>query len=308
MDIFLMHLGHYVKDILPSILLGLLISGIVHELLPQSIIEKHLGNKGFLPLLYVIVIGMILPVCCFGSLPIAITFRKKGVSLGPVLAFLIATPATSITAILVTWKLMGLGFTIALCVSVVVMGFVIGIIGNFFETPEVKEGGDSCPMCAECSVDSNSHQHHKKGFFSKIVSVFTYAFIDLPREIGLELVIGILLAAVIASLAPVNYFINNYLSGFAGYIFALIFGIVMYICSTASVPLAHAFVQAGLSVGAGMVLLLAGPITSYGTILVVKKEFGLKILITYLTVISIMSLLAGITFSLLFNGYIVPAV
>ncbi|OGS26247.1 MAG: hypothetical protein A2297_05220, partial [Elusimicrobia bacterium RIFOXYB2_FULL_48_7] len=290
---------HYVKDIVPSIILGLVISGIVHELLPQSIIEKHLGNKGFLPLLYVIIIGMILPVCCFGSLPIAVTFRKKGVPLGPVLAFLIATPATSITAILVTWKLMGVAFTIALCTGVVIMGFIIGIIGNFFETPEVKDAGDSCPMCEECSSDSDGHSHHKNGFINKLRSILTYAFIDMPREMGLELVLGILLAAVIASIAPVNYFIEHYLAGFAGYIFALVFGLVMYICSTASVPLAHAFVQAGLSIGAGMVLLLAGPVTSYGTILVIKKEFGLKILIIYLAVIGVMSILIGLAFAAL---------
>ena len=298
MDIFLKHIWYYVVDIAPSILLGLVISGIVHELLPQKIIEKYLGNKGFLPLLYVIIIGAILPVCCFGSLPIAITFKKKGVPLGPVLAFLVATPATSITAILVTWKLMGLLFTIYLCMGVIVMGFVIGIIGNMFEVSKEMCPTDACSMCEECNESSN-HQHHKKGFFNNLTSVLSYAFIDLPKEIGIELCIGIILAAAISSVAPVGYFIKQYLDGFSGYIFALIFGLLMYICSTASVPLAHAFVSQGMGIGGGMILLLAGPITSYGTILVIKKEFGLKILVVYLGVICSLSLGLGYLFSIL---------
>ncbi|MDP3143560.1 MAG: permease, partial [Candidatus Omnitrophota bacterium] len=89
------------------------------------------------------------------------------------------------------------------------------------------------------------------------------------------------------------------LAGVAGYVFSLIFGLVTYICSTATVPLVDAFIKQGLSVGAGMVLLLVGPITSYGTILVLRKEFGNKILITYLLGISVLSLALGYAFSLI---------
>jgi len=294
MKIFLFHLQHYVFEILPSLVLGFLISGIVHELIPQKIIEDKLAKKGILPLLYVVITGIILPVCCFGSLPIAVTLRKKGVPLGPVLSFLVATPATSISAILVTLKLMGLGFTLYLCFGVIFMGILIGLIGNFFDVPLKESVGETCPMCEEC--EGQNHQHHKKGFLNRIKSVFYYAFFDLPKEIGLEILIGILLAAIVSSFTPVGYFIKNFLKGFAGYVFALIFGLLMYICATASVPLAHAFIQQGLAPGAGLVLLLVGPITSYGTILVVKKEFGIKILFLYLAVISLVSILLGVVY------------
>ncbi len=73
----------------------------------------------------------------------------------------------------------------------------------------------------------------------------------------------------------------------------------MYICSTASVPLVHAFVSQGMNIGAGMVLLLVGPITSWGTILVLRKEFGGKTLLAYLMVIAIMALGLGWCFSMI---------
>jgi uncharacterized membrane protein YraQ (UPF0718 family) len=83
-----------------------------------------------------------------------------------------------------------------------------------------------------------------------------------------------------------------------GYLFSLGFGLIMYICSTASVPLVHAFVSQGMNIGAGMILLLLGPITSWGTILVLRKEFGGRILTIYLVVVSGMSLLLSYRFSL----------
>jgi len=93
--------------------------------------------------------------------------------------------------------------------------------------------------------------------------------------------------------------VGAYLSGGLGYLFSLGFGLLMYICSTASVPLVHALVSQGMNVGAGMVLLLVGPITSWGTILVLRKEFGGKTLATYLMVVSIMALALGYCFSLI---------
>ena len=129
--------------------------------------------------------------------------------------------------------------------------------------------------------------------------MFKYAFVDMVKEIGPELLLGLALAALVAAIAPVGKFIGAYFSGVLGYLFSLGFGLLMYICSTASVPLVHAFVSQGMNIGAGMVLLLVGPITSWGTILVLRKEFGGKTLAIYLTVVSIMALALGYCFSLI---------
>ncbi|PIX15739.1 MAG: hypothetical protein COZ72_02705, partial [Elusimicrobia bacterium CG_4_8_14_3_um_filter_50_9] len=119
-------------------------------------------------------------------------------------------------------------------------------------------------------------------------------------EMGLEIAVGLLLAAAVASVTPIQNIVRNHLAGGLGYIFSLIFGMVMYICSTASVPMVDAFVTSGMNTGAGLVLLLVGPITSYGTILVLKKEFGAKVLALYLFVIAVVSLTAGYLYTILF--------
>jgi len=113
------------------------------------------------------------------------------------------------------------------------------------------------------------------------------------------LLLGLALAALVAAVAPVGEFVGAHLGGGVGYLFSLGFGLIMYICATGSVPLVHALVWQGMNIGAGMTLLLVGPITSWGTILVLRKEFGGRILTIFLVVVSGMSLLLGYCFSLI---------
>ncbi|MFO7711626.1 MAG: permease, partial [Dehalococcoidia bacterium] len=133
----------------------------------------------------------------------------------------------------------------------------------------------------------------------RIKHVLRYAFVDMLRDIGPWLLLGIVLAAVVAVVAPVGDFVGTHLGGVFGYLFGLGFGLIMYICSTGSVPLVHALLSQGMNVGAGMLILLVGPVTSWGTILVMRREFGARILAIFLLVVSSMSVLLGYVFSLL---------
>ena len=294
MQDFIFHLKHYLLEIIPALIFGFFLSGLIYEFLPTSWVEKNLGKGNFKSIFYATITGTILPICCWGSLPVAVGFYKKGSKLGPILAFLVATPATSISALLVTYKLLGIKFTLFIFFAVIFMGLFIGIIGNRFSFKPKETTPQPCPHCNEIKPHI-----HKRSFLKRIFSVLKFSFFEMPKEIGLETLLGIVLAAVVASFLPLGLWIKHNLSGWLGYIFALIFGLVMYICSTATVPLVDAFVKQGLSYGAGMTLLLVGPITSFGTILVLKKEFGLKILLFYLGFISFFGLLLGYIFSLI---------
>lgn len=291
---FILVLQHYLFEILPVLALGFFLSGLIHEFIPTGWVERNLGKKGIKSIFYATITGTILPICCWGALPVAVSFYKKGSKLGPILAFLVATPATSVSALLVTYRLLGIKFAIFIFFAVILMGMLIGLIGNklIFVPRETKE-----EICPHCNEDSN--HSHKRNFSQRMKSVFKFSFLDMPREIGLEIFLGIVMAAFVATFVPVGLWIRQNLSGSFGYIFALVFGLVMYICATATVPLVDAFVKQGLNLGAGMTLLLVGPITSYGTILVLRKEFGWKILLIYLSFISLSSLVLGYLFSLI---------
>ena len=144
-------------------------------------------------------------------------------------------------------------------------------------------------------------REYVKSAKERLGSALKFAFVDMVREIGPALLLGLVLTAVIMAVAPVGRFVGNYLGGGFGYLFSIAFGLIMYICSTASVPLVDAFISQGMNVGAGMVLLLAGPVTSWSTILVLKKEFGIKMLMLYLATISTLSLFLGYCFAMIMD-------
>jgi len=322
----------YLIDILPLLAVGFFLSGLIHEFIPAAWVERHLGGKGIRPLLYATLVGTVLPICCLGSLPVAVSLRQKGARLGPVLAFLVATPATSITALLVSYALLGIKFTAFIFFAVIVMGLLMGLVGNLMKagngafvsqserlaidpvcgmnveictTTKTEYRGENyyfcCPHCQQ--IFENSPQEYlgaySKDFAHRLKHVVKYAFVDMVKEIGPEMLLGLVLAALVAAITPVGKFVGDYFGGGLGYTFSLVFGLVMYICSTASVPLVHAFISQGMNIGAGMVLLLVGPITSWGTILVLRKEFGGKILLVYLAVVSLAALAFGYCFSMI---------
>lgn len=336
---FLVVFKEYLIEVLPFLIIGFLLSGLIHEFVPARLVERHLGGNGIKPILYSTLAGTILPICCIGSLPIALSLHQKGARLGPVLAFLIATPATSITALMVCYGLLGLKFTVFIFFAVILMGLIMGIVGNLVRFSPPK--GLANPACCQekefaidticgMNVDVNKglkteHQgeyyyfcstrcqttfekdpekyiksdNSKDRIKNRLISVIRYIFLDMFREIGPEILLGLILAALVSTIAPVGEFVGNYFSGGLGYLFSLVFGLAMYICSTASVPLVHAFISQGMNVGAGMVLLIAGPVTSWGTLLVLRKSFGGKTLILYLTIVSILALFFGYIFYLI---------
>ncbi|HAJ57054.1 MAG TPA: hypothetical protein DCL35_04715 [Candidatus Omnitrophica bacterium] len=290
---FFNHLQHYLAEVVPALAIGFFLSGLAHEFIPQSWVDRNLGRPGLKPVLLSTIVGTMLPICCWGSLPVAIGLYKKGAKLGPVLAFLVATPATSVSALLVSYNILGLKFAVFIFFAVIVMGVTVGMAGNKLSYErKIKEEPDVCPHCSSMSGTCG----HKEDLWCRVKSVLKYAYIDMPREIGLETVIGIVLAAFVAAYVPLGALIERFLSGAFGYAFSLIFGLLTYVCSTATVPLADAFIKQGMNIGAAMVFLLVGPVTSYGTILVLRKEFGAKILFIYLSLVSIMSLLLGILY------------
>jgi len=322
----------YLIEVLPFLAIGFFLSGLIHEFVPTQWVERHLGGRGIKPLLYSTLAGTVLPICCLGSLPVAVSFYQKGARLGPVLAFLVATPATSITALLVCYALLGIKFTAFIFFAVILMGLVMGLIGNLLKVkPKAFASQDEqlatdpvcgmsveigkatrkeyngqvyyfcCPHC-EQTFESRPEEYlraYSKNIAHRLKHVFKYAFVDMVKEIGPELLLGLALAALVAAITPVGKFVGDYFSGGLGYLFSLVFGLMMYICSTASVPMVHAFVSQGMNIGAGMVLLLVGPVTSWGTILVLRKQFGAKTLAAYLLVISATALALGWCFSMI---------
>ena len=190
-----MALNHYLTEIIPALALGFFLSGLIHEFVPQEWVKRKLGKVDVKSIFYATLTGTLLPICCWGALPVAVSFYRKGSRLGPVLAFLVATPATSISALIVTYQLLGLKVAVFIFFAVIFMGLSIGIMGN--KIPFIKP----CPtnrMDSGSPIDDKSEDRCsiKDAGLNKVPNLLSLASpiehpdsslpsVDLPESVPL---------------------------------------------------------------------------------------------------------------------------
>ncbi|HKK43557.1 MAG TPA: permease [Bacteroidales bacterium] len=267
----------------PFLLLGFAFAGILHLLFPKKKVRKYMGQNSFRSVFNAAILGVPLPLCSCGVIPTGISFYKHGASKASTVSFLISTPQTGIDSILVTYSMLGLPFALIRPV----VAFITGLFGG-----SVTKKID--PEIADTSLqDNNNEEELPSGIFPRIKEMFRYSFLDFLQDISNWLVIGLLIAAFISVIVPDDFFAGRIPNDFIGMLAILIVSIPVYICATASVPVAAVLMLKGLSPGAALVLLMAGPATNAATITMIGKVLGKKSLNGYLGAIISGALLAG---------------
>ena len=277
---YLLSLLNVVCEMAPYLLLGFLIAGILHVFVPQNFYRKYLSRENKWAVLWAALLGVPLPLCSCGVIPTAIGLRNEKASKGAVASFLIATPQTGIDSILATFSLLGLGFAIIRPVAALITGVCGGLLVNRL----VREDDAVVTTAASCRVESGN----------RIWRVLRYAYFEMMQNIGGRLVIGLLVAALIQVAVPDEFFLNFGSQPLLQMLVILIIAVPMYICSTGSIPVAAALMMKGLSPGAALVMLMAGPAVNLASILVVRKSLGSRFTWIYLLVIVGFSILFGL--------------
>lgn len=264
----------------PYLLLGFLIAGILHVYVPQRFYSRYLSRDNKFSVLWAALLGIPMPLCSCGVIPTAIGLKNEKASKGAVASFLIATPQTGIDSILATFSALGLGFAVIRPAAALVTGVCGGLLVNRL----VKEEFENGPMQSVCRTESGG----------KVWRVLRYAYFDMIQDIGLRLVIGLLVAALIQVVVPDEFFLQFGSSPILQMLVILVVAVPMYICSTGSIPVAAALIMKGLSPGAALVMLMAGPAVNLASILVVNKALGTRFTAIYLLVIIGFSVLFGV--------------
>ncbi len=284
------------------ILFGFIIAGILKGFLPRNFVNRHLGKGKYLSVVKASALGVPLPLCSCGVLPAAAGLREDGANKGATAAFLVSTPETGIDSIAVSWALLDPIMTIFRPIAAFFTAIVTGVTINLVRSDKKNSQEpvvEQCPHCApkieEETCCSSDHCHPEgKGIVGKLKAGMSFAFGELFDDIGKWFLVGIILAGLIdVFLSP--EVITNYLgSGIGSMILVLLVSVPLYICATASTPIAAALALKGLSPGAALVLLLAGPATNAATMTVVAKLLGKKATVIYIVIIALVSLIFGI--------------
>lgn len=275
----------------PWLLLGALVAGLLHILLPWDFVNRHLGNTRISSVLKAVLIGIPLPLCSCGVIPTALGLRRDGASKGASIGFMISTPQTGVDSILVSAAFLGWPFALFKVVAALVTGLIGGVATNSLAHDDVGM------QVKDCST------HHDLSTRGYVRSLLEYAVNDLLGMIWRWLVAGILISAAITTWVPEALFTDSVLTGgLVGLLIVLVASLPLYVCATSSVPIAAALVAAGMSPGAAIVFLMAGPASNIATIGAVHRGFGMRALAIYLLTLAAGSVACGLLFDSLLAG------
>jgi uncharacterized membrane protein YraQ (UPF0718 family)/copper chaperone CopZ len=280
----------------PYLLLGIVVAGALHVLIPMGMVARHLGGRGLAPVFRAAVLGVPLPLCSCGVVPVAASLGKSGASRGAVVSFLVTTPTSGVDSILATYSLLGGAFAVVRTVASFLIGLVAGAVTalGLRTEPDADERAPDAPA-PESSPWAGGRDTVRRGL--------VYAFGELLGGIARPLAVGVLIGGLISFLLPPGVLERYVGSGFASYLVMLAVATPLYVCASGSIPVAAALLAKGISPGAALVFLVAGPATNAASVTMVSEMLGRRALIIYLAILVLGSLVGGAATDVFFAGF-----
>jgi uncharacterized membrane protein YraQ (UPF0718 family) len=234
--------------------------------MPVGVVKQHLAKPGKASVIKSALLGIPLPLCSCGVLPVATWIRRHGASKGAVGAFLLATPQTGVDGFLVALGLLGLGFALYIPFAALVSGVCLGLI-----------------LDRAFADDLKPEPPEKNGAAKKPwpLRILEHGFVTIAGDIAVPLGVGILFAGLLSAFVD-----PQSLSGMGDGLLAKLMVVAaaapLYVCATASLPIGASMLMAGLSPGTVFVFLMAGPATNAATFTTISKLIGRKEAMLYL--------------------------
>ena len=281
------------------ILFGLLTGGLLKVFLSPHAVARHLGQNRFSSVFKAALLGIPIPLCSCGVLPAALSLKKQGANNGATTAFLISTPESGVDSIAITYALLDPIMTIARPIVAFFTAAFAGIaenLANFEDSQKPISPDLACPVdgcCDGIECPPEAHQKHHS-LAEKLGTGIKFALTEFWEDLAGWFFIGLIIAGTITALLPDDIF-NRYLGeGLPAMLIMLAIGIPLYICATASTPIAAALILKGVSPGAALVFLLAGPATNIASLTVLVGVLGKRATAIYLTTIAVSAVSFGL--------------
>lgn len=299
---FLTILWNLVVESAPWLLVGYLLAGIIKQVIPNEWIQKQLAKPGFVSIVKGALIGAPLPLCSCGVIPTALAVRKAGASKGATSSFLVATPETGVDSISFSFAVLGPVFAIARPIAALISAIVAGVLVHRFDGEE-SEVATAKPSVGCCKAQSGIVKPTEQVLVSlggKLVLAVKYGYGRMISDTAKWLVIGLVAAAMITTALPQSFFLQ-WGDGLLAMVVMVIVGLPMYICATASTPVAAGLLFAGVSPGAALVFMLTGPATNIATMGMIKEQLGVRSLVAYTAGVIVSAIACGLLLNQLFS-------
>ena len=271
------------------LLLGMTFVALLNMFFNKDLISNHIGGNNLKSIIKSALFGVPLPLCSCGVVPTSVYLSKNGASKPAVIAFLISTPQTGVDSIIATYGMLGPVFAVFRPIAALIMGVLGGSVFLFFN----KNKNIINETIKDVKFEFQEIELHDN-FYKKIQKSIKYAFGEFINDISTQFLIGLIIAGLIATVIPNNFFSEAaFQSEFLSMLLIILFGIPMYVCATASIPIAVTLMMKGLSPGVAYAFLVAGPVSNAASITILSKILGKKSLSLYLFIVVIMTLFFG---------------
>lgn len=267
----------------PWLLVGFALAGLISLFIRRSLVTRVLGKPGIGSIVKATLVGVPMPLCSCGVIPVAAAIREKGAGKGATAAFLASTPETGVDSFVATWGMLG---PVMACVRVIVAFFTGIFAGTLVQFVTRREKDES-------AIDGDNDKCACEEPRPTLRDALKYAFVTMPRDMAPSLTFGILAAAAISALVPADFFSSFGSTGIFAYLIVTLVAVPLYVCSTGSIPLALAMINTGFSPGCALVFLISGPATNITTIVTMRRYLGMKAIAAYLFAIIVVAWTAG---------------
>lgn len=302
MTLFLDHLADIILETAPWLLIGLLAAGLIKAWVPEGLLMRWLGGKGLASILRAALVGVPLPLCSCSVIPVALALRRNGASTPATVSFLVATPETGVDSIALSWTLLGPFMTVARPVAAIFSAIISGVISLCVERcaewftqrhPPLQAQSPRPPPPAPaahcCPCFKEQEQHAEEGVYQRQPNLWQrtraglwYALESLWNDIAPWLAAGLVLTALAKTWLPAGALQDYSHAGWFSMLMMVLVSMPIYVCATASTPMAAAMLYSGLSPGMTLAFLIAGPATNLAPLGIIKRELGGHVLTAYL--------------------------
>ncbi|MEC7487475.1 MAG: SO_0444 family Cu/Zn efflux transporter [Verrucomicrobiota bacterium] len=292
-------------EIAPYLIVGFFVAGLLQWLINPMFVRQQLGQQSLISVLKATILGIPMPLCSCSVIPVAASIRKSGASKGATASFLSSTPQTGVDSILATYALMGGFFTFVRVLIAFISGVISGLIVQLITKKSLQKNTliiNDTKLTPLNSIDKDSNFEalapDKKNtcndyLNTNLPQALEHGLIVLPADLFRALTFGILIAGIITTFLPESLLGTHISEGYKGFFFATIVSLPLYVCATASIPMAYALIGAGLSPGAALVFLIIGPATNTTTISAAWTLIGRQATFIYLLSIVCVAWFAG---------------
>ncbi|MDY6952722.1 MAG: SO_0444 family Cu/Zn efflux transporter [Thermodesulfobacteriota bacterium] len=289
------------------VLFGILVGGLLKVFLSPALVANHLGRGRLVSVIKAALLGIPIPLCSCGVLPAAASLKRQGANKGATMAFLMSTPESGIDSMAITYALLDPIMTVARPVSAFLAAVAAGVAENLFPAaaPTKEEERDlTCPVDGCCDGRDCSPQAHKRHHtaWEKLRAGLRFSITELWDDLAGWFLLGILIGGLITVLVP-SALMTHYLGrGLPSMLVMLLVGIPIYVCATASTPIAAALILKGASPGAALVFLLVGPATNVVSLTLLFSILGKRATAIYLLTLSCFAVFCGLTLDQVYAG------